>query len=261
MHEPGNTLSPFEPNGNTPGSGRRTPPTTGPKPMKQACLTLFFLLLCSAAVAEGVWRVKGHAFSNVHAWQKGTEVRVSGRVSGGPVRAPFQAVIHVQNDEGKTHRVTIRKKTFSGQGETFEGGFRAPKRSRWWQIIQIEVVGADPAEIARQAAQSRTMARLATPSSPAPADMPESGPPQCFPIETKTSGEVSRVLFSSMRPVCVTLRNRRSGRLVLMKSVSPHDLENTPLPCGEYSVKIVGDGFVSQKDVSISGQSQVVDLN
>ncbi|MDY0226735.1 MAG: hypothetical protein RBR38_07885 [Desulfomicrobium apsheronum] len=229
--------------------------------MKHVCFSLLFLLLCSTADAEGVWRVKGHAFSNVHAWQKGTDVRVSGRVSGGPARAPFQAVVHVQSDEGKTHRVTIRKKTFSGQGETFEGGFRAPKRSRWWQIIQIEVVGADPAEIERQAAQSRTTPHVAAPYPPAPADMPESGPPQCFPLEMKTSGEVSSVLFSSMRPVCVTVRNRTSGRLVLMKNVSPHDLENTSLPCGEYSVKIVGDGFVSQKDVSISGQSQVIDLN
>lgn len=261
MHGPGNTLSPFEPNENIPGSARRTPSTTGPKPMKQTCLTLFFLLLCSAAGAEGVWRVKGHAFSNVHAWQKGTEVRVSGRVSGGPVRTPFQAIIHVQNDEGKTHRVTIRKTAFSGQGETFEGGFKASKRSRTWQIIQIEVVGADPAEIERQAAQSRTIPRVAAPYPPALADMPESGPPQCFPLEMKTPGEVSSVLFSSMRPVCVTVCNRTTGRLVLMKNVSPHDLENTPLPCGEYSVKIVGDGFVSQKDVSVSGQSLVIDLN
>lgn len=226
-----------------------------------ACFTLIFLLLCSTASAEGVWRVKGHAFSNVHAWQKGTDVRVSGRVSGGPVRAPFQAVIHVQNDEGKTHRVTIRKTAFSGQGETFEGGFKASKRSRSWQIIQIEVVGADPDETARLAAQSRTVPHMAAPYSLAPADMPESGTPQCFPRETKTSGEVSRVLFSSMRPVCVTLRNRRSGRLILMKNVSPHDLADTSLPCGEYTIKIVGDGFVSQKDVSISGQSLVIDLN
>lgn len=229
--------------------------------MKHAGFILIFLLLCSVAGAEGVWRVKGHAFSNVHAWQKGTDVRVSGRVSGGPVRTPFQAVIHVQNDEGKTHRVTIRKTAFSGQGETFEGGFRAAKRSRQWQIIQIDVLGADPAEIQLQKAQSRVLPHVAAPHSSVPGDMPESGPPQCFPIETKTSGDVSSVLFSSMRPVCVTLRNRRSGRLVVMKNVSPHDLANTSLPYGEYSVKIVGDGFVSQKDVSISGQSQVIDLN
>lgn len=229
--------------------------------MKHAGFTLLFLLLCSVAAAEGIWRVKGHAFSNVHAWQKGTDVRVSGRVSGGPVRTPFQAVIHVQNDAGKTHRVTIRKTAFSGQGETFEGGFRATKRSRQWQIIQIEVLGADPAEIQRQKAQSRALPQVAAPYPSVPGDMPENGPPQCFPIKTKTSDEVSSVLFSSMRPVCVTVRNRRSGRLVLMKNVSPHDLANTSLPCGEYSVKIVGDGFVSQKDVSVSGQSQVIDLN
>ncbi len=229
--------------------------------MKHAGFTLLFLLLCSVAAAEGVWRVKGHAFSNVHAWQKGTDVRVSGRVSGGPVRTPFQAIVHVQNDEGKTHRVTIRKTAFSGQGETFEGGFRAAKRSRQWRIIQIEVLGADPAEIQRHKTQSRALPQVAAPYPSVSGGVPESGPPQCFPIKSKTSGDVSSVLFSSMRPVCVTVRNRASGKLLLMKNVSPHDLANTPLPYGEYSVKIVGDGFASQKNVSISGPNHVIDLN
>ncbi|MGE4443321.1 MAG: hypothetical protein AB7D27_17830 [Desulfomicrobium sp.] len=229
--------------------------------MRHAGFVLLFLLFCSAAGAEGVWQVKGHAFSNVHAWQKGTDVRVSGRVSGGPARAPFQAVIHVLNDAGRTHRVTIRKTTFSGQGETFEGGFRAAKRSRWWRITQIEVLGADPANIQPHAARSKAAAHVPAPQPSAPVAMPESGPPQCFPIEAKASGSVSSVLFSSMRPVCVTVRNRASGKLLLMKNVSPHDLANTSLPYGEYSVKIVGDGFASQKNISISGPNQVIDLN
>ena len=224
-------------------------------------LLALLLLNCSPASAEGVWRVKGHAFSNVHAWQKGTQVRVSGRVSGGPVRSPFQAVIHVQDDEGKTHRVTIRKKTFGGQGETFEGGFKAARRSRWWQVIQIEVVGADPDEIRHPGQKAPGAARTAGPS-PSPASaVPEYGSRKCFPLEGTSRGDMHGVVFSSMRPVCVYVRDRSSGKLMLMKSVSPHDLQATPLPPGEYSVKIVGDGFVSQKDFRVSADDEVVDLN
>lgn len=228
---------------------------------RRTIFTLCFLLLNSAASAEGIWRVKGHAFSNVHAWQKGSQVRVSGRVSGGPVRAPFAAVIHVQDDEGRTRRVTIRKKRFTGQGETFEGHFRSPQRSRWWQIIQIDVVGADPAEIRRLT----TSPGSAPGSAPSPSTnavaIPESGPARFFPIRKQAPASMSAVLFTSMRPVCVTVRDRASGRLVLMKNVSPHDLEMTPLPCGKYSVNIVGDGFTTRKDFSIPAPDDTIDLN
>lgn len=224
-------------------------------------LLALLLLNCSPAAAEGVWRVKGHAFSNVHAWQKGTQVRVSGRVSGGPARAPFQAVIHVQDDEGKTHRVTIRKKTFAGQGETFEGGFKAARRSRWWQVIQIEVVGADPDEIRHPGQDTPGSARTAAPSTSTVSAMPEYGSRKCFPLEGTPQGDMHGVVFSSMRPVCVSVRERSSGKLMLMKSVQPHDLQATPLPPGEYSVKIVGDGFVSQKDFRVAADDEVVDLN
>ena len=51
-------------------------------------IILLALLLSSTASAEGILQVKGHAFSNVHAWQKGTEVRVSGRESAGAPPGP-----------------------------------------------------------------------------------------------------------------------------------------------------------------------------
>lgn len=220
-----------------------------------------FLFLVSLASAEGVWRVKGHAFSNVHAWQKGTRVRVSGRVSGGPARAPFQAVIHVQDDEGGTHRVTIRKTSFSGQGETFEGGFKAPKRSRWWQVIRIEVVGADPDEV--RSLQGRPGVRAAGPvhAPPPPAAALDYGAQKFFPLESREREHLSGVVFASTRPVCVTVRERGSDRLVLIKNIAPHATDPTPLPPGAYTAHIVGDGFASKMDFSVTASEVLVDLD
>jgi hypothetical protein len=224
-------------------------------------LTLFILMLSSAVSAEGVWQVKGHAFSNVHAWQKGAQVRVSGRVSGGPAREPFTAFIHVQDDEGRTRQVTIRKKRFSGQGETFEGHFRAARRSRWWQIIQIEVVGSDPAEVRRLQTPPNNTQVSAPPTAADSVAMPESGPARFFPIRKNAQANTPTVLFSSMRPVCVTVRDHASGRLVLMKNVTPHDLKMTSLPCGDYSANIVGNGFTTRKNFSIPAPGDIIDLN
>jgi hypothetical protein len=224
-----------------------------------ALLLVFLLSLCPQARAEGVWRVKGHAFSNVHAWQRGTQVRVSGRVSGGPARAPFTAVVHVQGDDGKVHRVTIRKKRFSGQGETFEGHFKAPKRSRWWQVIQIEVVGSDPAKIPRSRPR-RTDSALRPAASDA-TETPASGPARFFPIENVAAADMPTVRFSSGRPACVSVRERASGRLILMKNVTPDDSSTTPLPRGTYRAVIVGDGFTTTREFSVPAPDGVISLD
>ncbi len=227
--------------------------------MTQLGIIFLALLLSSTASAEGILQVKGHAFSNVHAWQKGTEVRVSGRVSGGPARSPFQAVIHVLNDEGGTHRVTVRMNSFTGQGETFESGFKSKKRSRWWQVSQIEVVGPDPDEI--RVLKGQTPATSQPQASAPSAPMPESGPPQCFPLETANAGSLPKVIFSSRRPVCVTVRALPSGRLVLMSNIDQNTPKEALLPKGEYAAKIVGHGFVANRNFSVSGNGAQIDLN
>jgi len=219
---------------------------------------LALLLLAGAVRAEGVWSVKGHAFSNVHAWQKGTEVRVSGRVSGGPPRSPFQAVVHVRSDEGVTHRVNIRMQTFTGQGETFEAVFRAGKRASWWDVTQIDVVGADPALVERRERQPQVQTFSAS-TQPAP-EFTESSA-KCFPIRRDPGNEAASVLFSCLNPVCITIRDAGSGKLVLMKNVSPHDLQETRLRPGRYSAEIAGDGPVRRKEFEITAADAVVDLN
>jgi hypothetical protein len=229
--------------------------------MAKRSISIIFLalLLSSTASAEGILQVKGHAFSNVHAWQKGTEVRVSGRVSGGPARSPFQAVIHVLNDEGRTHRVAVRMNSFTGQGETFESGFKSKKRSRWWQVSQIEVVGPDPDEIRALEGQTAATRR---PQASAPSEaLPESGPPQCFPLEAANTAPLSKVVFFSRQPVCVTVRTLPSGRLVLMSNVAQDSPKEALLPKGEYAAKIAGRGFVANRNFSVSGNGVEIDLN
>jgi hypothetical protein len=231
------------------------------KHLLMTALLAVSLFLPPAAVAEGIWQVKGHAFSNVHAWQKGTRVRVSGRVSGGPARAPFQAVIHVLGDEGKTHRVAVRMNSFTGQGETFEGGFTSKRRSQRWQVSQIEVVGPDPDEIRSLAARNRPAPRAGAAPPPPAAAQPRGGPAQCFPRAAEEAAGWSGVTFSSRRPVCITVTARPSGRLVLMRSVAPAEPAETRLPKGEYTAKIVGDGFVSSRDFSVLTDGVAVDLD
>lgn len=227
---------------------------------KHLVIPLVLLLSCPA-FAEGVWQVKGHAFSNVHAWQKGSQVRVGGRVSGGPARAPFQAVIHVLGDEGRMHRVAVHMNSYTGQGETFEGGFTSRRRSRLWQVCGIEVAGPDPDETRTLADRARPPRPPVAAAPPAPAHRPASGPPQCFPAATAGAADMPGVLFSSRQPVSVAIRVKPSNRLVLMRSVTAADASETRLPAGEYSANVVGEGFAFRRDFVVSGERVVVDLN
>lgn len=99
---------------------------------------LLFLFLASNGLCEGIWPVNGHTFSNVNALQKGREVVVSGRVSGGPSRNPLFARIYVQDDEGRNYQTHATVQNYRGQGELFEARFHTYHRAKWWRIVKIE---------------------------------------------------------------------------------------------------------------------------
>ena len=101
----------------------------------------YLLILAPNAFSEGNWESQGHIFSNVHAWQKGNEVTISGRVSSGPARNPLEAIIYVINDEGKSHSSYIKVPKYSGKGELFESKFYSYKKYKWWNILKISVTG------------------------------------------------------------------------------------------------------------------------
>lgn len=106
------------------------------KKIGQMMICLIFLI--SSAFADQSWQVNGHVFSNVNAMQKGKEVTVSGRVSGGGVKNLLAINLYVQNDSGKTYRTSTTVKNFCGKGELFESSFTAWERARWWKVVGIE---------------------------------------------------------------------------------------------------------------------------
>ncbi len=99
---------------------------------------LALLIWAISSFAEGIWQANGFVFSNVHAWQKGGQVTVSGRVSGGTLKNPLQAHIVVQNDEGRTYRALATVRNYTGKGETFQATFVARKKAQWWKIVTID---------------------------------------------------------------------------------------------------------------------------
>jgi len=123
--------------------------------MKSVIASLFVLIMWISNVwAEGAWNVNGYAFTNVHAWQNGKEVKVSGRVSNGPARSPLLAQIHIENDAGKTRKVKIKIGKFTGQGETFETRFTASKKRPG---------GGSPGSMLPETNQSKSGQRLRRP--------------------------------------------------------------------------------------------------
>lgn len=226
--------------------------------MTRASMILFSLLICVySAWAEGAWTVKGHAFTNVHAWQQGNEVKVSGRVSNGPVRSPLQATIYSTNDAGRTHSASFRIEKYTGRGETFETQFTSAKRAKWWNVTRIEVAGEAPNEENRK---QIVLQQKNIMNSPILDVRDENTNQKCFPLKNTGSVQSSRVLFTSLSSVCVTIRDKKTNKIILMKNISPHVLEEIAMPFGTYSAKIIGDNFSSQKDFDIASENEVIEF-
>jgi hypothetical protein len=223
--------------------------------MKSVIASLFVLIMWISNVwAEGAWNVNGYAFTNVHAWQNGKEVKVSGRVSNGPARSPLLAQIHIENDAGKTRKVKIKIGKFTGQGETFETRFTASKKATWWRITRIDVAGNEPEQIRTKTPTAQTT------NSPSSVPHTKTASPSSYPVKYEKQGAMSNVLFSSMRAVCITVRDKRSNSLVLMKNVSSHVPEKIQMPYGDYTTTIIGDGYKMQKEFKIENEDEVIQL-
>lgn len=223
--------------------------------MKSVIASLFVIIWISNVWAEGAWNVNGYAFTNVHAWQNGKEVKVSGRVSNGPARSPLLAEIHIENDAGKKRNVKIKIDKFTGQGEIFETRFTASKKATWWRITRIDVAGNEPDQIKSKAPKPQTT------NSPSRGPHTKTSSPSSYPVKYEKSGAMSNVLFISMRAVCVTVRDKNSNSLVLMKNVSPEVLEKIQMPYGVYTATIIGDGYKTQKEFEIASEDEVIQLN
>ncbi|MDY0274681.1 MAG: hypothetical protein RBR42_04485 [Desulfomicrobium sp.] len=107
--------------------------------MKKIFVTILLVLLVSPLIyADGLWNINGHIFSNVNTLQRGKKVKVSGRVSSGPMKTPLQILIHIKNDEGRIYEAYTIIPNYIGKSETFETYFNAWTRSRQWKVVSIQ---------------------------------------------------------------------------------------------------------------------------
>jgi hypothetical protein len=221
-----------------------------------ASILLFF---GTNAFAEGNWQSKGHVFSNVHAWQQGNEVTISGRVSNGPARKPLEAIVHVINDEGKTHSSYIKVPNYSGKGELFETKFYSYKKYKWWNILKINVTGKSILEPSQIIQEKPTQTIVKNEISEID-NYTEISSPKSYPKKNDMRGEISRVLFTSFNKISVVIRDKKTNKLVMMKNISPHDLVEVDFPYGEYNAKIIGDGINKKQDFLIDEEAETIHL-
>lgn len=211
------------------------------------------------AFAEGNWESQGHIFSNVHAWQQGNEVTISGRVSSGPARNPLEAIVYVINDEGKTHSSHIKVSNYSGKGELFETKFYSYKKYKWWNILKIDVAGQSmpgPSQsMPGEPTQKSVYNEIAVIDN-----FNEISSQKSYPKKNNTESEISKVLFTSFNKISVVIRNKKTNKLVLMKNISPHDLVEINFPYGEYNAKIIGDGISKKQDFIIDEEAETIHL-
>jgi len=226
--------------------------------MKTTVLILIGALLwTNLAYAEGAWNVDGHSFTNVHAWQNGNEVCVSGRVSGGKAKVPLLSWIHVRGDEGKTYKALVRIERFTGQGETFKTKVKVSKASKWWRIERVEIAGVETSK-PRPADRSRSSSgkQSEVPQSPRPSVSVTS-----YPIKQESAHDMQTVLFSSGSPVCLTIREMATGRLMVMKNIDSNVPGETLLPIGEYTVHVAGNGFDFKKRFAVTRGAECLEIN
>lgn len=224
--------------------------------------TTVWILICaflwtSHAYAEGAWNVDGHSFTNVHAWQNGNEVCVSGRVSGGQAKAPLRSWIHVRGDDGRTYKALVRIERFTGQGETFETKVKVSKASKWWRIERVEVAGGD---ISKPGTAERSKSGSGK-QSEAPQSPHSPSSVMSYPLKPESAHDMQTVQFSSETQVCLTIRELRSGRLMVMKNIAPNIDGATRLPIGEYTAHVVGKEFNFKKRFAVVRDSELVEIN
>jgi hypothetical protein len=214
-------------------------------------------LWTSHAYAEGAWNVDGHSFTNVHAWQNGNEVCVSGRVSGGKAKAPLRSWIHVRGDDFRSYKALVRIERFTGQGETFEARVKVAKASKWWRIERIEIEGVERTK-QRPTSQSKNGSLK---QSPGPQSPQSAASLTSFPLKTESAHDMPTVLFSSRTAVCLTIRERDTGRLMVMKNIAPNVPGETRLPIGEYSAHVAGTGFDFKKRFAVMRGKECLEIN
>jgi len=232
--------------------------------VKQILLILIFLTIWINDVqAEGIWSVNGYHLSNVNVLHKLNTVHVSGRIQGGKYADYLKIRILVSNDNGYRKWAETSLQRFSGKGELFECQFKYYKKSRIWNIEKIDIIGN---------AVNEQVSNIKTESENKDTYFLEqnqykkskqyvantSYEQKSYPKKNNVVGEISRVLFTSFNTISVVIRNKKTNKLVMMKSISPHDLVVVDFPYGEYNAKIIGDGINKKQDFIINEKIKTI---
>ncbi len=234
--------------------------------MKQILLILIFLTIWINDVqAEGIWSVNGYHLSNVNVLHKLNTVHVSGRIHGGKYADYLKIRILVSNDNGYRKWAETSLQRFSGKGELFECQFKYYKKSRIWNIEKIDIIGnavnEQASNIKTESENKNTYFLEQNQYENSKQYVANTSYEQkSYPKKNNVEGEISRVLFTSFNTISVVIRNKQTNKLVMMKSISPHDLVVVDFPYGEYNAKIIGDGINKKQDFLIDEEEETIQL-
>lgn len=227
-------------------------------------LTASFLFM-NNAWAEGIWNVNGYQLSNVNVLDRGSQIEVSGRIQNGKAADYLKIQILVSNDNGYRCWAETSVQHYSGKGELFEARFRYYRKARTWNIEKIQIIGNQVSRndvdqcYAPAPALVKTNSFKPIENRKVFTETPRES--KSYPMKENFSNNTSKVLFSSFEYISILIRKKETNKIVLMKSISPHTLEEIQMERGHYVAKIQGDGTVSEKEFEIKEDEEVIEFN
>lgn len=106
------------------------------KHLLRAILVLLFF--ATLVLADGVWSSNGYVITNVSTQQRGKEVTISGRVSGGAAKSQIYVTVSVVNDKGNTSNALAVIQNYTGRGELFEAKFISLDIAQTWKVVDVK---------------------------------------------------------------------------------------------------------------------------
>lgn len=232
---------------------------------------IIFILIClttwiNSVHAEGIWSVDGYHLSNVNVLHKLNTVHVSGRIQGGKFADYLKIRILVSNDNGFRGWAETSLQNYSGKGELFESQFKYYQKSRIWNIEKIEIVGnkidgSNSNQNSDLHYERDTFSNNQHYEQPIQSTQDKSYKPKTYPSKKKTTGETSNVLFSSFQNVSIIIKDRKTNKIVMMRNISPHNLEEVIIEKGLYTAVIIGNNLKKEKQFDIKEDNETIDLN
>lgn len=232
---------------------------------------IIFILIClttwiNSVHAEGIWSVDGYHLSNVNVLHKLNTVHVSGRIQGGKFADYLKIRILVSNDNGFRGWAETSLQNYSGKGELFESQFKYYQKSRIWNIEKIEIVGnkidgSNSNQNSDLHYERDTFSNNQHYEQPTQSTQDKNYKQKSYPSKKTTTGETSNVLFSSFQNVSIIIKDRKTNKVVMMRNISPHNLEEVIIEKGLYTAVIIGNNLKKEKQFDIKEDNETIDLN